>query len=314
MTQDHEKLRGTASASCKGFSVLFLTNCLIIRYLRKLKVIAPGGLRSQASFPTTPIDRVGTMGVAAKPTSSRPYYRNTLIREERTIISMVSIHYGASLSGNLFRYCMGRILAQTLGYKLDAEHIPGFPRTNESVDGSVYVAPEILLDGFQLRHAFLNSPVRQWPPINLRGHIVLNGSYHDARYFAPFTDAIRTNWLHPLHCVDVTTGKLAYHVSFNGRNKDIQPGFSWAESHVSAFRPKQILILSTEWHPSLDVLQAQLSRFSFTDVCVADEATLIRTASDAEYIITSPGPLQWWVAMLSKAVRVHSFRVGRPSG
>jgi hypothetical protein len=45
-----------------------------------------GSSAPNLGFPTTPIGKAGIMGVAAKPRSSSPDSRNTLIREERFIV------------------------------------------------------------------------------------------------------------------------------------------------------------------------------------------------------------------------------------
>ena len=41
--------------------------------------------------------------------------------------------YKALIGNNMFQYCLGRILAEELGFALQAEAIPGFPNTAERI-------------------------------------------------------------------------------------------------------------------------------------------------------------------------------------
>ena len=51
---------------------------------------------------------------------------------------MVEVKYIGRLGNNLFQYCLGRIIAEGLGYKLKVDPIPGFPNTNKPVEGLDY--------------------------------------------------------------------------------------------------------------------------------------------------------------------------------
>ena len=51
---------------------------------------------------------------------------------------MVKVRYKARLGNNLFQYCLGRILANELGFVLQADPIPGFPNTAQQANEAVY--------------------------------------------------------------------------------------------------------------------------------------------------------------------------------
>ena len=49
---------------------------------------------------------------------------------------MVEVKYCGQIGNQLFQYCLGRIIAERLGFELFATAIPGFPGTFEKVLGA----------------------------------------------------------------------------------------------------------------------------------------------------------------------------------
>jgi hypothetical protein len=49
---------------------------------------------------------------------------------------MIEVRYKGRLGNNMFQYCLGRILAEGLGFALKADPIPAFPSTAQYVDGA----------------------------------------------------------------------------------------------------------------------------------------------------------------------------------
>lgn len=100
---------------------------------------------------------------------------------------MIEVRYKARLGNNLFQYCFGRILAQELNYALQAEPIPGFPGTTDSIVGAKYESPEQLLTGQRID---LTAVLADRSP----RRIVLDGWFQRYEYYRPFRDPIR-KWL-----------------------------------------------------------------------------------------------------------------------
>jgi hypothetical protein len=100
---------------------------------------------------------------------------------------MVEVHYPGRLGNNLFQYCLGRILAENFGYALQAEAIPGFPNTNQRVDGSRHKGPEQILTGHRIE---LDRILADRHP----RRIVLNGFFQCHEYYRPYRASIR-EWL-----------------------------------------------------------------------------------------------------------------------
>ncbi len=55
--------------------------------------------------------------------STSPYYINT--KQYLYTLNMIEVRYKGRLGNNLFQYCFGRILAESLGFTLKAEYIEG---------------------------------------------------------------------------------------------------------------------------------------------------------------------------------------------
>jgi hypothetical protein len=100
---------------------------------------------------------------------------------------MVDVRYRERLGNNLFQYCMGRILAEGLGFALQAEPIAGFPNTQQCVEGARYEMPEQVLSGhcIDLRGILADRSPRR---------IVLNGWFQRSEYYRLHRERIR-EWL-----------------------------------------------------------------------------------------------------------------------
>jgi hypothetical protein len=100
---------------------------------------------------------------------------------------VIEVRYKARLGNNLFQYCLGRILAEELGFALHAEAIPGFPNTAQSVDGARFERPEQILTGqrVDLDGILADRSARR---------LVLDGWFQRHEYYRPHRAKIR-EWL-----------------------------------------------------------------------------------------------------------------------
>jgi hypothetical protein len=100
---------------------------------------------------------------------------------------LVEVRYKARLGNNLFQYCLGRILAEELGFALQAAPIPGFSKTSEKVVGARGRLPEQILSGHRvdLNEIVSNRSLRR---------IVLDGWFQRYEYYHPHRARIR-KWL-----------------------------------------------------------------------------------------------------------------------
>jgi hypothetical protein len=100
---------------------------------------------------------------------------------------LIDVRYKARLGNNLFQYCLGRILAETLGFALQAPTIPGFPNTAATITGALYEQPEQTLTGhlIDLERVLGDSGPRR---------IVLDGWFQRYDYYRPYRGQIQ-QWL-----------------------------------------------------------------------------------------------------------------------
>jgi hypothetical protein len=97
---------------------------------------------------------------------------------------MILVHYLGRLGNNLFQYALGRILAEELGWALEAGRIEGFPRTGQRVEGAVYREPVQQLTGYRADVAAI---VADRTP----RQIVLRGYFQRYEIFRPYRQRLQ---------------------------------------------------------------------------------------------------------------------------
>ncbi|MFZ4593886.1 MAG: hypothetical protein ACOYOF_06490, partial [Verrucomicrobiaceae bacterium] len=119
---------------------------------------------------------------------------------------MVEVHYRDRLGNNLFQYCLGRIIAEELGFALKAGPLEGFPHTAAEVSGKCHSAPEQVLEGqrINLQEVLANRTARK---------ILLNGWFQRHEYYTAQRERIR-QWLvmDPVHDTPCRNADLVVNV------------------------------------------------------------------------------------------------------
>jgi hypothetical protein len=101
---------------------------------------------------------------------------------------MIRVVYDGNLGNRLFQYCFGRLIAERMGYRLDADPIDGFPRTRELVDGKIYRSDmPLILRGQRPDLSFLDGADPQH-------EIILTGYFQRYEYYATRARDVR-RWL-----------------------------------------------------------------------------------------------------------------------
>jgi len=101
---------------------------------------------------------------------------------------VIEVRYKARLGNNLFQYCLGRILAEELGFALKAVPIPGFPNTAQRVNGAAYEGPREVFKGPHL------IPLETILADRSPRHIILDGWFQRYEYYRPRREKIQ-QWL-----------------------------------------------------------------------------------------------------------------------
>lgn len=200
-------------------------------------------------------------------------------------------NYKALLGNNMFQYCLGRILAERLGFQLRADGIPGFPNTAQSVSGHAYDGPEQRLTGQIVDlEALLADPTPR--------RIVLEGWFQRYPYYRPYRDQIR-QWLafNPSIRRPATPPDVVVHVR---RTDYVGVGwalpFSFYEEALERLVPKggRVWILTDDRHDPF-FRRFKKWRPVFT-AGTAQEDLLFMT--HARRIVMSQSTFSWWPTFL----------------
>jgi len=206
---------------------------------------------------------------------------------------LVEIFYLDQRGNQLFQYCLGRILAQRLGFALHAAPIPGFPGTMEVVKGLESSGP---LQEFQGHHIDLASISADPSP----RRIELRGWFQRYAYYQPDKDTIR-GWLQrePVAIVDRPHPRdLVVHV----RRRDyLWHGwalpFSWYERLIEQICFRDLILVTDDpgdpffwrFQRYKPILRSQSSDADFDYLLAARQLAI------------SPSSFAWWAAFLGQA-------------
>ena len=211
---------------------------------------------------------------------------------------MVEVRYRGRFGNRLFQYCFARIIAEELGFGLQADAIPGFPGTAETVSGATHGDPIMTLTGHV---ADLAAILRDRSP----RRIVLDGYFQRYEYYRPHRDLIRDRWLRFERAAppDVAPGDLAMHVRLGDYIRPHRAALpmSYYES-ILARAPYDRLILCTD-----DPDDPFLERF-------APYRPIVRRAGEREdflllcaarRMVLSQSSFSWWAAFFSAAEEIY---------
>lgn len=96
---------------------------------------------------------------------------------------MITVYWQGRLGNRLFEYAIGRILAEELGYKLNADSLEGFSATQDRVLGKE-IYSQISFTGQELDLAFI---IRNQD----RFGYILSGWFQRYEYYQPFKEKIK---------------------------------------------------------------------------------------------------------------------------
>jgi hypothetical protein len=209
---------------------------------------------------------------------------------------MIEVRYQDRLGNNLFQYCMGRILAEELGFGLKCDPLPGFPNTSEIVAGNTHDGPLEIVTGHAIPfRSILKDPTPR--------HIVLAGWFQRAEFYKPYRDRIR-RWLEAPrpHDVASVSHDLVVHVR---RTDYIANGwalpFSYYQQAIDLiYQPGMVVSIATDdpHDPFFDHFKRW--RPVFLKGGVMDHFEAMR---DARNLVMSQSSYSWWAAFLSKSQR-----------
>ena len=95
---------------------------------------------------------------------------------------MIQVYWNGRLGNQLFQYACGRLLAENLGYALNCPSLPGFPRTQNIIEGDV-LPNFIRLTGQTLDFDLIEQNKGAYG-------FLLDGWFEQQEYYTPLRDRI----------------------------------------------------------------------------------------------------------------------------
>ncbi len=208
------------------------------------------------------------------------------------MIKLIEVIFQDQAGNQLFQYCLGRILAERLGFALQVCPISGFPGTGLRVEGRSFDQPRILLEGHRLD---LNGLLADPSPRRL----VLRGWFQRYAYFQPYKQAIR-RWLErPVASINQPHPRdLVVHV----RRRDyLWHGwalpFSWYEQLIEQSRFRDLILVTDD---PADPFFRRFRRYRpiLRSQSAQEDFDFLRSARQ---LALSPSSFAWWAAFLGQA-------------
>lgn len=214
---------------------------------------------------------------------------------------MVEVKYVGRLGNNLFQYCFGRILAESLGYKLKADPIPGFPNTGAHVDGHDYSGyPTQILIGQKVD---LNSILKD----GSKRKIVLNdGFFQRYEYYKPYKKLIKDDWLR-INSASIECPKpddIVLHIRRGEYVKfDIALPFSYYENCLKTVKHDRVYICTDDPTDPFIVLFKKYKAIIYHNGSdILKDFVFMKSFNK---IILSAATFGWWAAFLSNAKEIY---------
>jgi hypothetical protein len=209
---------------------------------------------------------------------------------------MVTVRYFGRLGNNFFQYAMGRIIAERLGFKLNAEGLPGFPNTFKAVNGRSYYAP--------VQH--LTESVFNFDKVvtcQVPRHIILEGHFQRYAYYKPHKDAIR-RWFMVTQEPKIMPGEddLVVHMRLTDQvTKSCDLPFSYYKSMVQRLSFNRLIICTDD--PN-SVYVKCLSGYNpiLPGLSTFDEFNIL---CHAKRLVMSEATFSWWAAFLGRAREIY---------
>lgn len=208
--------------------------------------------------------------------------------------AIVQVSYKGALGNQLFQFVLGRILADNLGFSLQASAIPGFASTSGfAADASPLEEADEIHEGQRLD---LQSILNNREPRRIH----LEGYFQRYEYYRPYKNMIRSRWLLPLPSVGCAPEPtdLVMHV----RRKDYisygwAASFSYYKLALEQLDFKRLVIVTDDPRDPFFLRFRRYRPLYFKGDAQESFAYIAR----ANKLVISQSSFSWWAAFLSSA-------------
>ena len=213
---------------------------------------------------------------------------------------MIHVKYRDRLGNKLFQYCLGRIIAESIGFELVADPISGFVGTSENVSGQRHQAPEMVLQGHRLDLKKILADVSPRKVV-LRGWFQ---RYQD--YYADHERKIK-HWLRlpkMKNILGISKDDVIIHIRLGDYYHRYKRAltYDYYDGILSNMSFERMFICTDE--PSNMKYLEYFNKYKPTYIGLGEIDT-IRLFSLFDKIIMSMSTFSWWGAFLSNASKIY---------
>ena len=225
---------------------------------------------------------------------------------------MINVNYVGRLGNNMFQYSLGRILAESMGMRLNSAPIPEFSKTFERVNPhQIEHYDPIVFNDHVLR--INNQPVSVQDIVNLKDKTVyLDGWFQRYEYYKPYKEKIR-EWF---QIEDIDVGQTNQDAIIHLRMGDCITGDLAKDPYVMphGYFNKALELIDfdnlficsdpeTLNHPLFKNYMENFSQYCPT-LLYGDKMQDFRAIKSFDKIVMSQSTFSWWGAFLSDASQI----------
>lgn len=217
---------------------------------------------------------------------------------------MIRVNYRERICNRLFQYCMGRILAQSFAYKLDADPIAGFD-LDVRIPGESHDKPVVCFQaGRPGVSEYLDiEAVRKCLPAK----IVLDSFFQDYRNYKGWKKNIR-DWVglpdsDAVEPFDETNKETVYvHVrlgDYVDAGLVVDPVYYHKALATLSF--SRLVIFSDQ--PQHDYIEQTFKRYGAADIFGCSWQTAFVTMASCPMLVTGNSTFSWWAGFLNPGAK-----------
>jgi len=208
---------------------------------------------------------------------------------------MINVHKLGTLGNNMWQYAVARVIAEKNNLKLNCYSIPGFPNTEQVVDGNEYDSPVVRIEG----HFFdINSLTKS--------RVEMAGYVQRYEYIREHKEEVK-KWFQldvesPIEILP-TDFVVSIRRGWNGYPLSLCPSKEYFEEVFSHVEHDRIILCTDSFDdPFFDFINdidVEVVRAQFSPL---EQFALIKSANK---ILLTPSTYCWWAAFLSDAEEIY---------
>ena len=208
---------------------------------------------------------------------------------------MIQVKKLGTLGNNMWQYAVARVIAEKYNLKLNCYSIPGFPNTEQVVDGNKYYYPVVRIEGHTFDINFL-----------AKSRVKMEGYVQRYEYIREHKQKVK-EWFQlniesPME-VHSTDFVVSIRRGWNGYPTDLCPSKEYFQEVFSNLEYDRIILCTDSFDDpffdfmndmGVEVIKAQFSPL--------EQFALIKSANK---ILLTASTYCWWAAYLSNAEKIY---------